>query len=123
MTKHFLTRAWRPAICLLAMGVAGGVWDQSSYTMTTLKPPSGGGVGVGYAYDLSRSYGIDASDNVVGPAYYANGWYWDSNAPHLRKRYDPYVVRWPVSAGATSIMPAKLYKALDWTYMRLDVSS
>ncbi len=102
---------------------AGASWAQSRYTLTTLSPPSGGLATGGYAYDLTRSFGIDAQGNVVGPAAYANGWYWDSNAPYLRKRYDPHVVRWPASTSAAAVAPVKLLKAPDWTFMSIDVSS
>lgn len=120
---HLLTPVRGPILASLALWAASGAWAQSGYTMATLSPPSGGQVAAGDAYDLTRSFGIDAQGNVVGPARYPNGWYFDSNPPYLRKRYDYHVVRWPASSGSAAVSPTKLHKAATWSFMKLDVSS
>jgi hypothetical protein len=93
---------------------------QSSYVLNTLVEPTadrvGGRMFASGQYD--SQFGIDANDNVLGPAQYANGYYIDTNAPHIRRRYDKWLVQWPAGT-ASKANASKLIKAGDWTYMQL----
>lgn len=115
-----------PRICravagaLLAAFASAVSHAQSSYVLTTLKPPTSGKLAATNGF-LGHTFGIDASDQVVGRAAYYAGYYFDTNAPYFRTRYDPYVVRWPASTAA-SVLPTKVIKAPEWTYLDLSVS-
>lgn len=118
--KFMHTALARSLAACLVFVAAGGAQAQSGYTLTTLSPPTSGMVPTSSGY-MGHGFGIDSADQVVASASYYAGYYFDTNAPHIRKRYDPYIVRWPVSTAA-AVMPTKLIKAPEWTFLDLIVS-
>jgi probable HAF family extracellular repeat protein len=116
--RHVRLARWSLVMTLLA---AGQSHAQSSYALTTLKPPSGGLNRYAHGYQ-QRSFGIDSADQVVGPAGYAAGVYLDVNGWTFKTRYDQYVVKWPASSAA-SVSPVKVIRAPDKNSLLLDVST
>lgn len=118
ITRHLRPTRWTLAFVLLA---AGQVHAQSSYVLTTLKPPTSG-LNRYANGNQQRTFGIDSADQVVGAAGYAAGIYLDVNGWTFKTRYDQYVVKWPASTAAT-VSPVKVIRAPDKNSLLLDVST